>query len=87
MSLADDLRSAAADHAAAAISQALASGADPYRLAHVAVQAAAPLLLDAHLVDEVLRARRPPEQAAPTLLRPRPRPRRWCTAGLVVGVS
>jgi hypothetical protein len=74
MSLADDLRSAAADHAAMVITQELAAGVglDVNRLGRALVEAAAPFLLDADRVDHALNAWFPTDDAAPR--RPRPTP-------------
>lgn len=74
MSLADDLRQAAVDVAAIAITQALTGngGTDPERLARAAVEAAEPLLEDARRVDEVLALREPTD---PRKVRPRIHPR------------
>jgi hypothetical protein len=74
MSLADDLRSVAADHAAMVITQELASGVglDVNRLGRAVVEAAAPFLLDADHVDHALNARFPTDDKAPR--RPRPTP-------------
>jgi hypothetical protein len=61
MSLVDDLRQAAFDAAAIAITQSLTGngGTDPERLAKAAVEAAAPFLEDARRVDGALAAREP----------------------------
>lgn len=74
MSLADDLRSAPADHAAALITQELAAGPglDVNRLGRAVVEAATPFLLDADNVDHALNARLPTDDATPR--RPRPTP-------------
>jgi len=65
MTLVDDLRATAVDHAAIAVSQALAGGAgiEPERLARAAVAAAAPLLVDAERVARALAAREPVDRA------------------------
>lgn len=70
MSLADDLRAAAVDVAAAAITQAItgSGGCDPERLARAAVEAAEPFLDDARRVTEVLALREPTD---PRKVRPR----------------
>ena len=67
MPLADDLRQAAVDVAAMAITQARTgmSGSDSERLARAAVEAAAPFLDDARKVDEVLALREPKEPQRP----------------------
>lgn len=61
MSLADDLRNAAVDVAAVAITQALTGtgGSDPEKLARAAVEAAEAFLEDARRVDQVLALREP----------------------------
>ncbi|WP_173056958.1 hypothetical protein [Phytohabitans houttuyneae] len=72
MSLADDLRAAAVDVAAAAITQSLTGtgGCNPEQLARAAVEAAAPFLADARLVDEVLAVREPvdPRKQRPRIM-------------------
>ncbi|GAA4734297.1 hypothetical protein [Phytohabitans rumicis] len=82
MSLADDLRSAAADHAAALINQEFAAGVglDVSRLGRAVVEAAAPFLLDADHVDHALNARFPADDATPRLPRPTPE-ELWRQAG------
>jgi O-acetyl-ADP-ribose deacetylase (regulator of RNase III) len=64
MTLADDLRQAAVDVAAARITQTLTGtgGCDPEQLARAAVDAAAPFLEDARRVDEVLAMREPADR-------------------------
>lgn len=65
MSLVDDLHATAIDHAALAITQALAGGAgsDPEYLARAAVEVAAPFLVDAERVAQALAACEPDAHA------------------------
>jgi hypothetical protein len=59
MTLADDLRAVAVDHAAIVITKILASsgGSSPERLARAVLEVATPYLLDAQRVDDALAAR------------------------------
>lgn len=63
MTLADDLRRTALDHAAIAIAQALTGNGstNPERLARAAVEVAVPFLLDGERVEQALAAREQPD--------------------------
>ena len=65
MTLADDLRTVAVDHAAIVITKTLASGggSSPEHLARAAIEVATPYLLDAQRVDDALAARKPDVRA------------------------